>query len=139
MSDFQPQTITLRRLEKGDTKTLGDYYAKKRNEEEYHDYREVSPIPEGYEPCDLVDATKVLIGETWCLRVGHYIMLDACHVHYTHFADLGVIAIRPIPKPAPMKGETKVGACTMALGAGCACFPAKLIGETIQWEVKRKN
>ena len=97
---------------------------------------EISPIPEGYEVCDLEDATKVLIGETWCERSGSYFILNDAACPPSTIACLGVLAIRPIPKPEPLRGEVRVVGETGFERSGVAGgFPASLIGKTIRWEV----
>lgn len=138
MSQQKPKTITLRRLEPGEVA--------ERSVQRVQDgawvldglYREVSPIPEGFEVCDLADATKVLIGETWCEierdAGGSWIMVPPNKTYHTHgFSKLGLLAIRPIPEPEPMRGEGTVveGVIQAYLGG----LPFGLIGKTIRWEV----
>lgn len=155
MSQQKPKTITLRQVPEDEAGVLSRnpaYYVSAYSPTggpHISDivagrvYREVSPIPEGFEVCDLADATKVLIGETWC-----DVNADRC-IHdgsgslllIGRFLGLGVLAIRPIPEPVqpPLTGEVRVGVASL-FGVtsdkfGLVCFAPGLIGKTIRWEV----
>lgn len=102
---------------------------------------EVSPIPEGYEVCDLMCATKVLIGETWVERMSGAFTVGGLQLWPFRIEGLGVLAIRPIPEPVqpPLTGEVRVGVASL-FGVtndefGLVCFAPGLIGKTIRWEV----
>ena len=107
-------------------------------------YAVYNPIPEGYEVCGIECATKVLIGETWCAipwpeSGGRLVWIaNDMYVTLAHIKPLGVLAIRPIPEPEPLRGEMKVGRATeMGESSGVAVLllPESLIGKTIRWEV----
>ena len=95
---------------------------------------EVSPIPEGYEVCDLADATKVLIGETWIEKMSGAFTCGGLQLWPFRIEGLGVLAIRPIPETEPTRGEN-VALRACASSAGCVILPKELIGKTIRWEV----
>lgn len=132
-----PNALTLRRLEQGEASNDGDKLLRCQGCSDFDWYREVSPIPEGFEVCDIEDATKVLIGNTFLDLAFPHIQFGACTLHYTHVRHLGVLAIRPIPEPEPMKGEVTVGRATeMGKSSGVAVLllPERLIGKRIRWE-----
>lgn len=142
MSEQKPKTITLRRLGSDEMVRDGDFYMSTDGPDAGEAYREVSPIPEGYEPCDLEGATKVLIGETWCeimnITNGRAAQIgNSKIVLLEHLETLGVLAIRPIPGPEPMRGETRAGQLIVSGRPDSAVLylPKHLIGEWIRWEV----
>lgn len=141
----RPKTLTLQRLEPEDTIRAGDislnevYNADALTVDDITEtfYRVANPIPEGYEVCDLKDATKVLIGETWFEKVGIIIQRAGSPHYFTEeaLAPLGVLAIRPAPEPEPMSGEVDViGGLSRGKCAGIAAFPPHIIGNRIRWE-----
>lgn len=101
-------------------------------------YREVSPIPEGYEVCDLMCATKVLIGDGFrdVDALGNMQIFNYEDFHIRRLYGLGVLAIRPIPIPEPMRGETRAGQLIVSGRPDSAVLylPKHLIGKTIRWE-----
>jgi len=112
MSEQKPKTITLRRLEPGDDFQDSDLIGPARSvgkaDGSLKRYREVSPIPEGFEVCDLEGATKVLLGETWCEVEDESLVIDGILIHKEVFSTVGILAIRPIPEPEPRSGVTVV-------------------------------
>lgn len=140
--------LTLRRLEPEARPNQGDYaltkvyYPSAFDTAEGPFYREVSPIPEGYEVCDLEHATKILIGETWCERSGSYFILNDAACPPSTIACLGVIAIRPIPEPVqpPLTGEAKVFPFKETESYfGWVKVPKDLIGQTVKYEVVKET
>lgn len=153
MSQQKPNTITLRRLEPGEAGHATDYYVGSYmagphlpHTNDINNglvFREVSPIPDGYEVCDLADATKVLIGDGFRDVDSYCIDSDPVKgenyptvTDIRRFKGFGILAIRPIPEP--MRGESEVFRTT-TLGSG-SCYgsfrlPPELIGKVIRWEV----
>lgn len=139
MSQQKPKTITLRRLEPGEESVDSDLIGPKRSigrGEPLAHYREVSPIPEGYEVCDLDGATKVLIGDTWCDVTADRCIQDCTErfLDISRLAGFGVLAIRPIPEPEPTSGESEIETWSVDPNRGMTIFPKHLIGKRIRWE-----
>ncbi len=143
MSEQRPKTIALRRLEPGESRTKQDYWVEPWDKTAGFWCAEVSPIPEGFEVCDLADATKVWIGdgfrdvENYCIDSdpvkdeNYPIVLDIRRLN-----GLGILAIRPITEPEPMRGESEIFVDERTTRYGIAGgFPASLIGKRIRWEV----
>jgi len=99
-------------------------------------YAVYNPIPEGYEVCGIECATKVLIGETWCVLDKDKCLMNLKGQSFG-VTGLGVLAIRPIQEPEPLRGEVRV--CPLTLNDevkdGWARVPRSLIGKMIRWEV----